>query len=135
MMKLGQITPFSFFDARGVALTNYSVGDEVLVSSRIPEGAVGTIKDNDTIFTTAGGSLDYYIRYASGGEAKFRAGISADDSGFINKLLKTGDRVVIKLAATGVGVIDAIWHGELKQIKEENPVTVADVSDFDEEEL
>jgi len=132
MMKL-DTQPFSFFDAQGVALTNYSVGDVILESSKIPEGHTGTIKDNDTVFDTAGGSLDYFIRYASGQETKFRKGVSSNDSGFINKLLKEGDRVVIKLAGTGSGIIDVVWHGDLKQIRTVNQTETFE--DFEEDEL
>lgn len=132
MMKLDQI-PFSFFSSQGVNLSNYAIGDIVAESKVIPEGYTGIIKDNDTIFTTTGGKLDFIIKRASGSEIKFRKGIFSDDSGFINKILKEGDRVLIRLNDIGTGVVDIVWDGELKQVRHiipESPLT-----SFDEEEL
>ena len=131
MMKLGHTIPFSFFDSQGLSLSGYAIGDVIAESAKIPEGYVGTVKDNDTIFEGQGGSIDYLIKYASGGEAKFRSKISSDDSGFVNKLLKTGDRVIIKLAAAGDGRINLIWHGDLTKVKEYSQHN----TDFDEDDL
>ena len=131
MMKLGHTIPFSFFDSQGLSLSGYAIGDVIAESSKIPEGHTGIIKDNDTIFTTTGGKIDYVIKYTSGAEAIFRKGIYSDDSGFLNKLLKAGDRILIKLNDTGVGVIDVTWHGDLTKVKEYSQEN----TDFDEEDL
>jgi len=128
-LNIGQTIPFSFFDSQDVTLTNYAIGDVVLESRKIPEGFTGIVKDNDTVFTTPGGSVDYVIKRAAGGSKVFRNAVSSDDSGFINKNLRTGDRIQIILNATGVGVLDLVWDGILKKISE-----VTDESGFEEEE-
>lgn len=120
MQNLEQIIkPFSFFNYEEVNLQGYSaVNDVVLESLPIPEGFKGIIKDNDVIFTTTGtAKLNYVIKRASGSSAKFRQGIFSDDSGFINKILHEGDRVQITIHTVGTGIIDAIWDGEIQQIR------------------
>ena len=124
--------PFSFFDAKKISLTNHVIGDTVLSSQKIPEGFTGIIKDNDTIFLTSGGSFDYVILRASGGKSTFRQNVSNDDSGFINKILREGDRILIVLKTAGVGVVDLVWDGELKQVRKIESSNALDEIEDDE---
>ena len=118
MMEQYPVIPFSFFDAKGVDLSNFVVGEIVLQSLPIPEGHVGIIKDNDTVFLSSNtGKLDFAIKRASGGISTFRQGIFSDDSGFINKILHAGDRVLIILNTVGADVLDIIWDGEIRQLR------------------
>ena len=114
-MQLGQTIPFSFFDLQGVDLSNYDMGDVVAETRKIPAGYKGIIKDNDLIFTNTGGKVNYVIKRASGGETIFRQGVFSDDAGFVNKVLKSGDKVQLILHTVGTGVIDLLWDGEIKK--------------------
>lgn len=69
----------------------------------------------NTIFTTTGGTVAFEKVYRSGGRARFAAAITANSNGSFDLVLGQGDRVAIVLTATGVGVLDIVWDGEIQE--------------------
>ena len=110
--------PYSFFASNNVSLANYSANDLVLVSDPIPSNHWAKLTDLNTMFTTAGGTIQYEILHKSGGSTIFAKDRTANDNGSFNTGLLPGDKLAIRITATGNGVLDVLWHGEIKQVKE-----------------
>lgn len=105
--------PWQFF-ASSYPLTNFSQGDIVFQSDRVPQGTIGVLRDLSLIFTTSGGEIDLQIKSKSGGTVEFLDSISTSQTGTSSVILPEGARFQAKLSVTGNGVIDVSWSGFIK---------------------
>jgi len=126
-----QIIPFSFFSTNGLNLVNYNANEIIIKSDQIPQGFIGRLKDLNTIFTTSGGTLAYEILHKSGGVTQFAANRTSNDNGSFDLVIGEGDRLAIKITATGSGVVDIVWHGEIQRLREIDQSKALDTREFD----
>ena len=97
-------------------LTNYSANDIVVESDVLPVGYIGVVQDIAIIFTTAGGTVAWNIKHASGGTTRITSSISATNTtGTANIVLGHDDRIQIVITSTGVGVIDVTFSGKIRK--------------------
>jgi len=117
MVQQLQTIPWTFFQTNGVGLTNLSQNNDIIISDPIPSpsGFRGFLRDVNTIFTTSGGTIAYEKISKGGGRTRFAAGITANSNGSFDLVLGAGDKVAIVLTATGVGILDITWDGEIQE--------------------
>lgn len=96
-------------------LTNFGADAVVVESDTVPTGYTGIVRDLNVIFTTAGGTLAFDVKYPSGGSVRFTAGVTANTSGQGNIIIPGGGKFQIVLTSTGSGVIAVTWHGVIQQ--------------------
>ena len=126
-----QIKPISFFSSNGVSLSGLSANDIIVKSDQIPRGHIGKLTDLNTIFTTSGGSLAYEVSHKSGGVTRFADNRTSNDNGSFNIMIGEGDSLQIRLTATGSGVLDIVWHGEIQEVRKIDQSKAMKTSEFD----
>ena len=97
-------------------LTNYSANDIIAESDVLPVGYIGVVQDIAIIFTTAGGTIAWNIKHASGGTTRITSAISATNTtGTANIVLGHDDKVQLVVTTAGVGVIDVTFSGKIRK--------------------
>ena len=107
--------PWTFINTNGIPLTNYSANDIVIRSDVIPVGYIGIVRDVAVMFTTAGGTLAWGTRFASGGVNRWTQNVTTNTTGTANIVLGHDDRIELIITSAGVGVIDVTFSGVIKK--------------------
>ena len=128
-LQVNDIKSFSFFESNSITLNNLAQNAVVIESDAIPTGHIARLQDVNTIFTTSGGTLAYEKVSRSGGVTRFAASITSNSNGSFDMMFMEGDRARIVLTATGNGVIDVLWHGELQRVRPEDTRNIFTFSD------
>ena len=114
--KISEI-PFVFLRTNGERVsTTGSTGDIILAGPSCPAGFMGTIEDFNITFGTAGGTVDLVLLDANNQVVNFLVKtITAEQNGTGATVLQEGQRLGVRLNASGSGLIGAFCSGKIKR--------------------
>ena len=107
---------YNFLATGSLPLTNFgSVNDVVYTSDAVPTGHRGIVRDFGIIFTTTGGGVYVTRRMVGGSEFRLTGDISSTNTGIGSIVLNEGEKIVIRLASTGTGIIQLYDDGTIER--------------------
>ena len=114
--KISEI-PFVFLRTNGERVsTTGTAGDIILAGASCPAGLMGTIEDFNITFGTAGGTVDLVLLDSNNQVINFLVKtITAEQNGTGATVLQEGQRLGVRLSASGAGLIGAFCSGKIKR--------------------
>jgi hypothetical protein len=114
--KISEI-PFVFLRTNGERVsTTGTAGDIILAGASCPAGFMGTIEDFNITFGTAGGTVDLVLLDSNNQVINFLVKtITAEQNGTGATVLQEGQRLGVRLNASGSGLIGAFCSGKIKR--------------------
>jgi hypothetical protein len=109
--------PFVFLRTNGERVsTTGTAGDIILSGPSCPAGFMGTIEDFNITFGTAGGTVDLVLLDSNNQVINFLVKtITAEQNGTGATVLQEGQRLGVRLSASGAGLIGAFCSGKIKR--------------------
>ena len=109
--------PFVFLRTNGERVsTTGTAGDIILAGASCPAGFMGTIEDFNITFGTAGGTVDLVLLDSNNQVINFLVKtITAEQNGTGATVLQEGQRLGVRLNASGSGLIGAFCSGKIKR--------------------
>ena len=114
--KISEI-PFVFLRTNGERVsTTGTAGDIIFAGASCPAGFMGTIEDLNITFGTAGGTVDLVLLDSNNQVINFLVKtITAEQNGTGATVLQEGQRLGVRLNASGSGLIGAFCSGKIKR--------------------